>query len=342
MNELFYGSVCSGIEAASVAWEPLGWKPSWFSEIEDFPSAVLNYHWPDIVNLGDMTTIPDLVKSEQVFAPDILVGGTPCQAFSINGLRKGLDDDRGKLTLSFIKIADQIDEIRRKYGKPECITVWENVPGVLTSKDNAFGYFLAGLAGEDIELKPTGKRWSNAGFVFGTKRNVAWRVLDAKYFGVPQQRSRIFVISSARKDISIERILFEQTGVSGCSPQELKSRCENTWDLEINTPEHNSQVVSRFLSFGEYVRSAYSSTLKAKHSCTVCDFIVENGRVRMYTPLESERLQGFPDNHTKIPYKGKSIDMCPTGHRYHAIGNSIAVPVMSWIGKRIQDELTHK
>jgi hypothetical protein len=152
-----YGSVCSGIEAASKAWEPLGWKPAWFSEIEPFPSAVLAHHWPEVTNLGDMTKIADAVRAGDVEAPDVLVGGTPCQAFSIAGLREGLSDDRGQLTLSYVELANAIDAKRRERGEPEAIIVWENVPGVLSSKDNAFGCFLAGLAGESSELQPAGE-----------------------------------------------------------------------------------------------------------------------------------------------------------------------------------------
>lgn len=152
-----YGSVCSGIEAASLAWESLGWVPAWFSEIEPFPSAVLAHHWPATTNLGDMTKIAELVRSGKVEAPDILVGGTPCQAFSVAGLRNGLADTRGQLTLSYVELADAIDDTRRQCGEKESIIVWENVPGVLSSKDNAFGCFLAALAGEDEPLVPSGK-----------------------------------------------------------------------------------------------------------------------------------------------------------------------------------------
>lgn len=154
-----YGSVCSGIEAASIAWEPLGWKPAWFAQFDpehnytrqpDFPSRVLAHHWPDVPNLGDMTQIADLIRWGAVAAPDVLVGGTPCQAFSVAGMRKGLKDPRGQLTISFGELADAIDEQR----DTPCTIVWENVPGVLNSKDNAFGCFLALLAGESCELQP--------------------------------------------------------------------------------------------------------------------------------------------------------------------------------------------
>ena len=208
-----YGSVCSGIEAASKAWEPLGWKPAWFSEIEPFPSAVLANHWPEVTNLGDMTKISDAVRTGDVEAPDVLVGGTPCQAFSIAGLREGLSDDRGQLTLSYVELANAIDAKRRERGEPEAIIVWENVPGVLSSKDNAFGCFLAGLAGESCELQPAGGKWTHAGCVSGPERVIAWRILDAQFFGVAQRRRRVFVVASARKGFDPAAVLFELDSV---------------------------------------------------------------------------------------------------------------------------------
>ena len=213
-----YGSVCSGIEAASKAWEPLGWKPAWFSEIEPFPSAVLANHWPEVTNLGDMTKISDAVRTGDVEAPDVLVGGTPCQAFSIAGLREGLSDDRGQLTLSYVELANAIDAKRRERGEPEAIIVWENVPGVLSSKDNAFGCFLAGLAGESCELQPAGGKWTHAGCVSGPERVIAWRILDAQFFGVAQRRRRVFVVASARKGFDPAAVLFELDSVRRDSP----------------------------------------------------------------------------------------------------------------------------
>ena len=213
-----YGSVCSGIEAASKAWEPLGWKPAWFSEIEPFPSAVLANHWPEVTNLGDMTKISDAVRTGDVEAPDVLVGGTPYQAFSIAGLREGLSDDRGQLTLSYVELANAIDAKRRERGEPEAIIVWENVPGVLSSKDNAFGCFLAGLAGESCELQPAGGKWTHAGCVSGPERVIAWRILDAQFFGVAQRRRRVFVVASARKGFDPAAVLFELDSVRRDSP----------------------------------------------------------------------------------------------------------------------------
>jgi DNA (cytosine-5)-methyltransferase 1 len=210
---LTYGSVCSGIESATVAWHHLGWKAEWFSEIESFPSTLLAHRYPDVPNLGDMTKIARAVLTGEVKAPGVLVGGTPCQAFSVAGLREGLSDARGQLTMSYVRLLDAIDYVRGRAGERPAVAVWENVPGVLSSKDNAFGCFLGALAGEDVELQPPGKKWANAGCVFGPSRTVAWRVLDAQYFGVAQRRRRVFVVASARKDFNPADVLFERDGV---------------------------------------------------------------------------------------------------------------------------------
>lgn len=213
-----FGSVCSGIEAASVAFGPLGWQAAWFSEIEPFPCAVLQHHFPGVPNLGDMTTLPERIRSGEVEAPDMLCGGTPCQAFSVAGLRKSLDDERGNLSLVFCEIADAIDSIRSVRGLPPSIVFWENVPGVLNTKDNAFGCFMGELVGADSPLSSDSGRWPSAGVVTGPKRKVAWRVLDAQHFGVPQRRRRVFVVASARDGrIDPAKILFERKSLCGDS-----------------------------------------------------------------------------------------------------------------------------
>ena len=212
-----FGSVCSGIEAASVAWEPLGWKAAWFSEIEPFPREVLKYHFPGVPNYGDMTALPERILSGEIEAPDILCGGTPCQAFSVAGHRKSLDDDRGNLSLKFCEVADAIDSVRTVRGLKQSIIFWENVPGVLNTKDNAFGCFLGQLVGADAPLTSDSGRWPGAGLVVGPKRKAAWRVLDAQYFGVPQRRRRVFVVASARDGFDPAEILFERPGVCGDS-----------------------------------------------------------------------------------------------------------------------------
>lgn len=230
-----FGSICSGIEAASVAWKPLGWEAAWFAEVDIAASGVLAHRfgatapvhplpgseaklkrvqWGDqITNWGDMTKLPEAVRSGAAEAPDVLCGGPPCQSYSIAGRRAGLADDRGQLTLSFVELADAIDERRAARGEQPCIVFFENVLGILSSKDNAFGCFLADLAGEDLPLEPAGKRWTNAGVVLGPQRAVAWRVMDAQYAGLAQRRQRVFVVASARAGFDPAAVLFEFEGV---------------------------------------------------------------------------------------------------------------------------------
>lgn len=206
-----YGSVCSGIEAASVAWHMLGFRASWFAEIEPFPSAVLAHRWPAVPNLGDMIKLAREVLLGIIAAPLILVGGTPCQDFSVAGMRAGLAGERGALTMKFVELADAIDHVRPD--GDECVVVWENVPGVLSDKGNAFGNFLAALVGESEALEPSGPRWTNAGCVYGPRRAAAWRVLDAQYFGLAQRRKRVFVVASARADFDPAAVLLEREGL---------------------------------------------------------------------------------------------------------------------------------
>lgn len=213
-----FGSVCSGIEAASVAFGPLGWKAAWFSEIEPFPCAVLAHHYPEVPNLGDMTTLVRRILQGDVAAPDLLCGGTPCQAFSVAGKRQSLDDARGNLTLTFCEIADAIDHVRAARGEQPAVILWENVPGVLSTRDNAFGCFLGEISGSGSELQPPGGRWTDAGCVYGPTRAVAWRVLDAQFFQLAQRRRRVFVVASARNGFDPGAVLFESDGVRRDSP----------------------------------------------------------------------------------------------------------------------------
>jgi DNA (cytosine-5)-methyltransferase 1 len=215
ISSLTFGSVCSGIEAASVAWHPLGWRACWFSEIDRAASEVLAYRFPDTPNHGDMLALAGKVRRREIAAPDILVGGTPCQSFSVAGLRKGLSDARGQLTIAFIDLADAIDEVRAADGLPPVIIVWENVPGVLTHKDNPFGCFLAGLAGEADALVPAGRKWTNAGAVLGPERAIAWRVIDAQYLGLAQRRRRVFVVAGALRGSIPPQYFLSSTACAG-------------------------------------------------------------------------------------------------------------------------------
>ena len=441
-----FGSVCSGIEAASVAFEPLGWSAAWFSEIEPFPSAVLAHHYPDVPNLGDMTAISRRLLSGEIDAPDVLCGGTPCQAFSVAGLRESLSDERGNLTLKFVEIADAIDHVRSRRGEPPAIVLWENVPGVLSTKDNAFGCFLAGLAGEDDPLEPPGGRWANAGCVYGPARAVAWRTLDAQYFGLAQRRRRVFVVASARDGFDPATVLFEWDGVrrdsapsrsagevvagtfKACAGsggwsnsadhaaagymQPVISMAHGQGGAEIGfdrgpTPTCNHEApivvhgtqdpcVSTDAAFalgrnngGENVLAFDTTQITSAanysnpqpgdpchplaagaHPPAIAfqdrgrsdgssleiggdvayaltapngggraqerNILTPTSQVRRLTPVECERLMGFPDDYTLIPWRKKPASECPDGSRYKALGNSWAVPVVSWIGSRIQ------
>ena len=452
-----YLSVCSGIEAATQAWHPLGWTPVAFSEIEAFPSAVLAHHYPHVPNWGDMTKFKEWPDADV----DVLVGGTPCQSFSVAGLRKGLADPRGNLMLTYLAIADRY--------RPRWL-LWENVPGVLSSNSGRdFGAFLGGLG--------------QLGYGF------AYRVLDAQYvrtcgkpFAVPQRRRRVFVVGYLGDWRRAAAVLIDREGLRGDSPPRRKAGqavthdvapslvssgrgveragdtrgqdavvgiCANSGDVgycltasgqqslgaetetlvavahSLRGEGHNASedgtgrgvpLVAEIFSFGAQMSApqvdvSVNQTLQAKNPmalafdlnqitsktnrsqpdpgvhhtlpATSCPphlaqpvmepfTIMERGRdggqslesrqdgtsnailtpnggrggmgvgaiatawtVRRLTPVECERLQAFPDQFTRIPYRGKPAEQCPDGPRYKALGNSMAVNVMQLIGERI-------
>lgn len=388
-----------------MAWHPLGWTPVAFSEIEPFPSAVLAHHYPHVPNLGDMTKFQEWPEfNESGNRVDLLVGGTPCQSFSVAGLRKGLADPRGNLCLTFLGIAD-------KY-RPKWI-VWENVPGVLSSNGGRdFGSFLGAL----VQL----------GYGF------AYRVQDAQYFGVPQRRRRVFVVGCLGDWRSAAAVLFERHSLQRNSPPSRKAGesvanclgvssashsgpnvangqgnivgtltargvnslgapevdaghflpvayrttgnhgCYETGDqvgaLTCST-DRNAQIVAFtckdhgadagdlaptlramghgvshanaggqvavvFQSSQSGVRTAeVHATLDSNNGSRRHNGVIQASAVRRLTPTECERLQGFPDGYTLIRVRGKPAADRP---RYKALGNSMAVPVMRWIGTRIQ------
>jgi DNA (cytosine-5)-methyltransferase 1 len=189
-----YISVCSGIEAATVAWHGLGWEPLAFGEIDAFPSAVLSHHYPEVPNLGDMSKFREWPE-ELLVECDLLVGGTPCQAFSVAGLRKSLEDDRGNLSLVYVQLFHHINEVRKRHGRQPAIALWENVPGVLSTRDNAFGCFVSGLLGVDDTIETQDGKWPKAGFLGSETVRVGYRVLDAQYFAVAQRRRRVFLVA---------------------------------------------------------------------------------------------------------------------------------------------------
>ncbi len=429
-----FGTVCSGIEAPSVAWGPLGWEAQWFSEIEKFPKAALAHHYPDVPDLGDMTTVN---WSDYEGSVDLLCGGTPCQSFSVAGLRGGMADPRGNLALVFLGIVDAV--------RPRWV-VWENVPGVLSSNGGRdFGSFLGALG--------------KLGYGF------AYRVLDAQHFGVPQRRRRVFVVGYLGDWRRAAAVLFERESLSGnpapgreegegvtsileAGARTGRSTNDTGCGIGISDPDDpmytlqsgkqhavaaltatgvgtcgaddnqgqaghliahtlrgegfdasedgtgrgaplvmahgqgNAEVCSdgepsltcnreapiafhprqdpinggmampgeaqgpmalafetRFARNGRGAPSAVSSPLKAQSGADGrgdgAPCVASYMSVRRLTPVECERLQGFPDDYTMIPWRGKAAGDCPDGPRYCALGNSMAKPVVRWIGERI-------
>ena len=346
-----YLSVCSGIEAATVAWHPMGWTPVAFSDVDPFASAVLAHHYPNVPNYGDMTNYENWpIKEGDV---DLLVGGTPCQSFSVAGLRGGLRDPRGGLMLTYLEIA--------KCLRPRWI-VWENVPGVLSSgRGRDLGSFLGGLG----EL---GYGW-------------AYRVLDAQWIrteqhplAVPQRRRRVYVVGCLGDAASASKVLFESQSLSRDSTKSRKKGKAVAQTLGLG-PVFEGELHDTVGTLcadthpGAYSgQDAYTGRLipcasftKSKRAQSVNDDetwvegevaptqnLFDSGdtrattiaidtanNVRRLTPIECERLQGFPDDYTKIPWKNKAADDCPDGPRYRAIGNSMAVNCMEWVGERI-------
>jgi len=389
---VIFGSVCSGIEAASVAWHPLGWRAAFLSDIEAFPRAVLAHHYPDVPLRGDFTQI-QAGEHEPI---GLLVGGTPCQSFSVAGLRGGMDDDRGNLALEYLRLADRL--------RPRWL-VWENVPGVLSSNGGRdFGSILGGM----VEL----------GYGF------AYRVLDAQFFGVAQRRRRVFAVGYAGDWRPPAAVLFERQSLSGHpsprrkagqgrSPvpgQRLAFGGGNPGPIDVGTTltahgvrmdfeaepfvahtlraegfdasedgtgrgtplvpvcfsakdsgadamedcaptlragshdkSHANAGVMPAVAFALRGREGGAlpevegdgetvGTLRAASGGSSRDDLASSS-VRRLTPRECERLQGFPDDYTAVPYRKKPA---ADGPRYRALGNSMAVPVMRWIGERIQ------
>ena len=296
-----YLSVCSGIEAASVAWEPLGFKPIGFAEIEPFPCELLKQKYPNVKNYGDITQYEKWNAGEF----DILVGGTPCQSFSIAGKRGGSADERGALMYAYLGIVETY--------RPRWV-IWENVPGVLSSNSGYdFTSFLAGL--EEC--------------VYGW----AYRVLDAQYFGVPQRRRRVFVVGHSDNGTDLAaKVLFEPESMCGNIAAGSETQKEATATI--------GKGVNYFRRGGnfKYHKDKNASTLRNSAASDCFDLVLtrEKRYIRRLTPLECERLQGFPDNYTQIEWRGEPAEQCPDSLRYKAIGNSMAVPVMRWIGERIK------
>lgn len=371
-----YLSLFSGIEAASVAWGPLGWEPVCFAELDEFPSAVLAERYPEVPNVGDVTKMNWKKYRNKV---DLVVGGSPCQSFSIAGKREGLQGESG-LMFEYIRA---VREIRPRW------FLWENVPGALSSENGeAFRQLLS-------EMDKLG---------YG----LAWRVLDAQFFGVAQRRRRLFLVGRLGACPPVE-VLAEPESLRGDYPSSREERARLTaragrrascagfkysagskaqsvgYEDELSntvTADWHAPAVFGFAqnSRDGAVLCIADDNAKAAIDRDMCGSLKVGGAppmvaktllvrcgkegggkgalvsedvsltlatanaqalfpgglsVRRLTPRECERLQGFPDDWTKIPYRGKPADECPDGPRYKAIGNSMAVPVMRWIGERI-------
>ena len=375
---------------------------------------MLEARYPDIPNLGDMTEY-EAWSDDLLIEADVLVGGTPCQAFSVAGRKQSLSDDRGNLSLVFCELYHHINDLRRRHGKPPAIVVWENVPGVLSTKDNAFGCFLAGILGCDEAVETEEGKWSKAGVLCSEAFRVCYRVLDAQYFGVAQRRRRVFlvavpeeIIRDVGEDACPSQILSLRESVCGNPPSRLTERqdvagtsadstekeseglqvsndpahavCSNeqkTYTNEGNMFQLRNCVLAPTFAVrtantnanGHGIADDVTHTIdgaqgqavafrKSRRCSSVSDFETRkidertntlNGfeytdirttqaiaeadfEVRRLTVNECELLQGFPAGYTDIEYRGKPAADNP---RYKAIGNSMAVPNMYWIGYRI-------
>jgi len=316
-----YATLCSGIEAPSVAWKPLGWKAAWFSETEPFCCSVLAHHYHEVPNLGDCTKITE-EEIKRLGPVDLICGGTPCQGFSVAGQRKGLGDPRSRLAIRFCELV--------AIARPLWV-VWENVPGVLSSAGyRDFSAFLA-------ELEKCGY-------------DLAWRVLDAQYFGVPQRRRRVFVVGYFGDWRRAAAVLFEWASMCGNPPPSQETGEEIAPTISSRTKgggglgtdfDCDGGLVANCLQ--ERYRKGPDSGRTSTNVGPLGTMLADNGNVqsgvpfpqgvRRLTPRECARLQGFPDDYLDIIHKAKPAS---DSAKYKALGNSMTVPLMRWIGERIE------
>ena len=336
-----YMSLFSGIEAATVAWHPLGWEPVAFAEIESFPCSVLAHHYPSVPNLGSVTDITD----DQIKALghiDIVVGGSPCQDLSVAGKRKGLAGERSVLFHEQLRIFNAA----RNFCGARWL-VWENVTGAFSSNQGRdFAVVVGAMAGCDLDVPEKG--WGTEGLAMGNNGLVEWCVLDAQWFGVPQRRRRVFAVLDTCDWQRRPPVLFEPEGLQRVTPPCRSEGHEVTSCIPEGTGQRLDAVVSYGIPgnwIGRAPKNGGNGTkppFELSPCLTTADrhgvATVHSGGmqvVRRLTPVECERLQGFHDNYTAIPYRKNPASECPDSPRYKALGNSMAVPVMRWIGKQI-------
>jgi DNA (cytosine-5)-methyltransferase 1 len=353
MTKIRYLSLFSGIEAFSCAVKNMPeYEPVAFAEIEPFPCAVLQHHYPDVPNLGDVTKIDGRKYRGLV---NLIVGGSPCQGFSVAGYRKGLDDPRSGLAFAYVRL---VDEVRAKW------ICWENVPGCFSTN-----------GGQD--LRSFFAAINDVGYSF------AWTVLDSQHFGVAQRRRRLFLVGYLGTDWQRPaKVLFEPDSVPGDPPPRRAKRQGNTggtqgdagtcggprlaqndvfatlcasgagcdrpsaqgsqldylvrdircWPMAVQNAQRQNGAPAGGVGIGEENGPTFTVRADGGHPPSVAIAGGQEYIVRRITPVEAERLQGFPDNYTNIEFKGKPAS---DGLRYRALGNSMTVNVMEWIARRI-------
>ena len=339
MPPITFATCFSGIGAPEVAARTLGWTPVFCAEVEPFPCAVLAHHWPDVPNVGDVLTHDFSQWRGKV---DVMIGGPPCQAWSIAGDGNGRSDARGELLFDWARILDAVDSDW---------SVTENVPGLLGDAGNAFGSFLAALVGERAAIVPAGGRWTDAGVVAGPGRVAAWRVFNSEFFRVPQRRRRLFIVGGRAGAPGVDpvRIMAERKSGRG-HPVAGKTTWEALADgAAIGAGISGQRVVADPLTANESCTYSHAGNNFRTHnvvaqailareskgpdsSCTSGNLIPAGTALRKLTARESERCFGFPDDHTLVPFRGK---LPGHGLRKDTCGNSMAVPVMRWILERI-------
>lgn len=344
MKKMKYMSLFSGIEAATVAWHQLGWEPVAFAEIEAFPCSVLAHHYPEVPNLGSVTDITD-AQIKALGHIDIVVGGSPCQDLSVAGKRKGLAGERSGLFHEQLRIFNAA----RKFCGARWL-VWENVTGAFSSNQGRdFAVVVGALAGCALTVPEKG--WGTEGVAMGNNGLVEWGVLDAQWFGVAQRRRRVFAVLDTGDWQRRPPVLFEPEGLHSATPTCRSEGQDVTSIIQRGTGKllDAGVVVSSYGISGNWIGRAPKNggnatqppfevspclTATDRHGVATSNVNGEM-QVRRLTPVECERLQGFPDNYTAIPYRKNPASECPDSPRYKALGNSMAVPVMRWIGKQI-------